>query len=236
MDDDSASGDVRAAFPAGFDAVADYRFPSQHAGIAIYIGFDDATAAAAGTDVRRVADLLASVVDQLAPGAERDVTVVPAAPGGTGSNLDIVRRAAASAGDRVPSAEPGSAAARRAAPVRRLRPRTPAVVVDISRHRITIDDSPVSVTFTEFELLRALVERGDGALTRDELLGRLPGDGESRSARAVDDVVRRLRHKLEPHDDLIRTVRGVGYRFHPHDGVEVRRDAPGTAPARGRTP
>ena len=224
MNDDMHSGDAHTGFPPGFDAVAGYRFPAQHAGIAVYIGLDDATAAAAGTDVRQVAEVLASVVDRIAPGAEQEVTVVPAATGVSGSNLDVVRRAAA-AGAAAASAPVVGATPPRPAPVRRLRPRPPAVVIDISRHRVTIDGGSVGVTFTEFELLRALAESA-GPLTRQELLERLAGDGESRSARAVDDIVRRLRHKLGPHEDLILTVRGVGYRFHLHDGVEVRRDAP----------
>ncbi|MDQ4138677.1 MAG: winged helix-turn-helix domain-containing protein [Actinomycetota bacterium] len=237
MNNDSDPADARAGFSPGFDAVAGHRFPIRHAGIAVYIGLDDATAAAAGTDVRRVAEVLASVVEQVAPGAEHEITVVPAPIGSPDSNLDIVRRSGATgAGPAGPPPRPRDPAAARSAPVRRLRPRSAAVVIDISRHRITVDDRPITVTFTEFELLRALVESNGEALSRDKLLSRLPGDGHSRSARAVDDVVRRLRSKLEPHDDVIRTVRGVGYRFHPHDGVEVRHDGRSAAPTRGGTP
>lgn len=236
MDNENDSDDVHAGFSSGFDAVAGYRFPTRHAGIAVYIGLDDATAAAAGTDVRRVAELIASVVDRVAPGAEREVSVIPAPASPTGSNLDIVRRSAASAepAERVALAPAPQldAPAARVAPIWRLRPRTAAVVIDVSRHRITVDDRAVAVTFTEFELLRVLVKAEGEPLSRDELLRRLPAAGGPRNERAVDDLVRRLRHKLEPHDDVIRTVRGVGYGFHAHDAVEVRQDR-GTSGAGG---
>jgi DNA-binding response OmpR family regulator len=108
-------------------------------------------------------------------------------------------------------------------------------VIDISRHRITVDERPISVTFTEFELLRVLVDGGGQPLSRDELLRRLPAGGPS-NERAVDDLVRRLRHKLEPHDDVIRTVRGVGYGFHAHDAVEVRQGGAKSGTGGGELP
>jgi DNA-binding winged helix-turn-helix (wHTH) protein len=219
---DSANDSTGDGFAADFDAVAGLRPPTRYAGIAVYIGLDDATAAAAGTDVRRVAEAIAAVVDRLAPGAERQVTIVPAPAGGAGSSLEAVRRAA---GSGPPSSgtvvsQPVSAD-HPVAPIRRLRSRPADVVIDVSRHRIIVDDRPIGVTFAEFELLRALVHGGGRALTREELLHAMPEAARPSSARAVDDLVRRLRGKLEPHDDVVRTVRGVGYRLHAHDGVQV---------------
>ncbi len=99
-------------------------------------------------------------------------------------------------------------------------------MIDVSRHRVSVDGRALSVTFGEFELLRRLVANEGVALRREDLLAGVgrDGDPDPRAARAVDDLVRRVRQKLEPYGEVIRTVRGVGYRFDRHDDVLVRAD------------
>lgn len=73
----------------------------------------------------------------------------------------------------------------------------------------------VELSGAEYDLLLALLENAQCVIGRDALLeisrGRIPGS----SARSVDVLVCRLRGKLrdDENQDLIRTVRGVGYIF-----------------------
>lgn len=82
-----------------------------------------------------------------------------------------------------------------------------------SKHIVKVNDSEVSLTLKEFEMLCLLLESRDIVLTRDQLLNKVWGysfDGENRT---VDVHVRTLRNKLKPCDDIIETVRGIGYKI-----------------------
>ncbi|MEX2441390.1 MAG: winged helix-turn-helix domain-containing protein, partial [Pontimonas sp.] len=45
--------------------------------------------------------------------------------------------------------------------------------------------------------------------------------GDAPNERTIDVYVRRLRQKLEPYPDIVRTVRGQGYRFDRHADVTI---------------
>jgi two-component system OmpR family response regulator len=69
----------------------------------------------------------------------------------------------------------------------------------------------------EFSLLRALVERPQRVLTRDQLLEYARGRESEAFDRAIDTQISRLRRKLGSRDEaeLIRTIRNEGYMFLP---------------------
>ena len=71
----------------------------------------------------------------------------------------------------------------------------------------------------------ALVLREGRAASRDELIDVVWHEGEEErpSERTIDVHIRRLRAKLGGYSDIIRTVRGQGYRFDRHADVEVLR-------------
>ena len=69
----------------------------------------------------------------------------------------------------------------------------------------------VELTFKEFELLRLLCARRGVALTRDEILQTVWDYDYTGETRTVDMHVKALRQKLG--DDVIATVRGVGYKL-----------------------
>ena len=74
----------------------------------------------------------------------------------------------------------------------------------------------MTLTYVEFEILRAMAERPGRVFTRQALLERLWGDSDYRDPRTIDVHVRHLREKLETdprRPEYIFTVRGVGYRF-----------------------
>jgi DNA-binding response OmpR family regulator len=90
------------------------------------------------------------------------------------------------------------------------------VILDRDLRRVTVDGSPVRLTFSEFELLGCLLSRPGHAFNRQELLRAIWGDSAYRDPRAIDVHIRHLREKLEPQPEapsLILTVPGQGYRF-----------------------
>jgi DNA-binding response OmpR family regulator len=90
------------------------------------------------------------------------------------------------------------------------------VALDRDLRRVTVDDTQVRLTFSEFELLGCLMSRPGYAFNRQELLRAIWGDSAYRDPRAIDVHIRHLREKLEPRPEepsLILTVPGTGYRF-----------------------
>jgi DNA-binding response OmpR family regulator len=106
------------------------------------------------------------------------------------------------------------------------RPRTPAepepvpalhvggLVVDPDARTVVVDDAPVELTRTEFDILAALAARPKSAFTRRQLIEAVWGGEWYGDEHVVDVHVGHLRRKLgddanEPR--FVRTVRGVGY-------------------------
>jgi DNA-binding response OmpR family regulator len=90
------------------------------------------------------------------------------------------------------------------------------ITLDPALREVTRDGERVSLTFSEFELLHALLSRPDRVHGRHDLLRAIWGESAYRDPRAIDVHVRHLREKLEdvPEDPrLILTVRGAGYRI-----------------------
>jgi DNA-binding response OmpR family regulator len=90
------------------------------------------------------------------------------------------------------------------------------LVLDRAQREVTRDGEPVRLTFSEFELLDALMTDPGRLLNRQELLRAIWGDSAYRDPRAIDVHIRHLREKLEPEPDkpqYILTVRGAGYRL-----------------------
>jgi DNA-binding response OmpR family regulator len=90
------------------------------------------------------------------------------------------------------------------------------ISLDRVQREVTVDDTPVRLTFSEFELLDALMAEPGRLLNRQELLRAIWGDSAYRDPRAIDVHIRHLREKLEPEPErprYILTVRGAGYRL-----------------------
>ncbi len=76
--------------------------------------------------------------------------------------------------------------------------------------------NPVQLTALEFKLLYQLASRPDETFSRNDLQELVWGSGQGNTERAVDVLVNRLRSKLGELPGggaIVRTVRGVGYRF-----------------------
>lgn len=85
--------------------------------------------------------------------------------------------------------------------------------LDVPGHRLLLDGAEVTLTATEFRLLKILMERCNRVQTRDKLLMDVWQYSEDVDSRTVDTHIRRLRRKLGPEADRIDTVIGVGYRM-----------------------
>jgi len=87
--------------------------------------------------------------------------------------------------------------------------------IDHTSRRVTAHGARLDVAPTEYRLLHFFMTHPDRAFTRSQLLDRVWGDQVYLEERTVDVHIRRLRKVLEPtcHDQLLQTVRGVGYRF-----------------------
>jgi DNA-binding response OmpR family regulator len=99
----------------------------------------------------------------------------------------------------------------------------PALVIDVPGREVLLRGAPVALTRLEFELLAFLARYPGMVHTRTELLQYVwetPDTGIP--GRTVDVHVRRLRSKLGEFEELVGTVRGVGYRFARSRDVEYR--------------
>ncbi|MDQ1581820.1 MAG: hypothetical protein QOD05_2595 [Microbacteriaceae bacterium] len=183
-------------------------------GFVLYVGIDEAKAAAAGTDLGRIVEALKQLTAEIAPEAETYAAVALAPEGAGGRDVDVVRLALQ---------DPAAIAKYRHIPEEEDRA-SGGVVVDISRKRLTLDNENSALTYKEFELLQYLVLREGRTIERAELISSLwnASDDEVPNERTIDVHVRRLRSKLGRYEDIVRTVRGVGYRFDRHADVSIR--------------
>ncbi len=83
--------------------------------------------------------------------------------------------------------------------------------INIETREIFFKNEEVHLTKMEFDLLVLLAEHQGKPFTREELLNKVWGFEFTPTTRTVDTHVLQLRQKFG--DDLIETVRGVGYRF-----------------------
>jgi len=182
-------------------------------GFALYVGIDEATAAAAGTSLVEIAAALRKTIAELVPAAaDETYAAVALAPVGIGGRpVDVVRTAL-----RDPKAlakingNSESQAAR-------------GIVVDLNRKKVFADGRNAELTQKEFELISYLIENQGETITRRELVDAVWADDEAEAPndRTIDVHVRRLRSKIAGYEDIIRTIRGGGYRFDKHPDVLV---------------
>jgi len=91
--------------------------------------------------------------------------------------------------------------------------RADKLVVDILRHKVTVEKKEVELTPMEFKLLTTLMERRGRVQSRERLLSDVWDIASDVTTRTVDTHVKRLREKLGKAGGSIATVRGIGYKF-----------------------
>lgn len=188
-------------------------------GFALYVGIDEATAAAAGVSLTDLVAALRKTVAELVPAAAQETyAAVALAPKGIGgSNIDATRIALRDprAIDRLtaPKASRGDS----------NRPAL-GVTIDLTRQKVFVDGNVAGLTEKEFALLTYLIENTGETISRQEIVDVVwagEASGSIPNERTIDVHVRRLRAKLGIYEDIVRTVRGGGYRFDTHPDVLI---------------
>ncbi len=91
----------------------------------------------------------------------------------------------------------------------------PGIRISLLNYELTIDGNTIAVPPKELELLHHLASHPNRVYTREQLLEEVWGFDYFGDSRTVDVHVKRLREKLEGHEDgwQLKTVWGVGYKF-----------------------
>jgi two-component system alkaline phosphatase synthesis response regulator PhoP len=85
--------------------------------------------------------------------------------------------------------------------------------IDKSKYQVTVKNQEITMPRKEFELLLLLASQPGRVIRREEIYRQVWGDEVIVGERTIDVHIRKLREKIG--DDLIRTIKGVGYRFSP---------------------
>jgi two-component system OmpR family response regulator len=88
--------------------------------------------------------------------------------------------------------------------------------IDVARHQVSFQGSPLELTPKEFELLLFLARNKGLVFSREQLLDKVWGYDYAGETRTVDVHIRWLRQKIEidpAHPRILLTVRGAGYKL-----------------------
>jgi DNA-binding response OmpR family regulator len=184
-------------------------------GFALYVGISEQDAQDAGLTLAQIAQALKQTIATLVPAktSETYAAIALAPEGSTGRNLDITRLALRE--PRATSTPTNTEADEKTA--------AKGLVVDLTRKRLFVDGANAQLTCKEFELFAFLIENTGETVSRKQIADISDRCGESTpNARTIDVHVRRLRAKIAGYEDVIRTSRGVGYRFDKHPDVLVQ--------------
>lgn len=87
------------------------------------------------------------------------------------------------------------------------------LVVDFLGHTVFIRSEEISLTPKEFAILSYFIQNKNIAISRDVLLNQVWGYDFFGDDRTVDTHIKMLRNNLKEYRNLIKTVRGMGYKF-----------------------
>ena len=87
------------------------------------------------------------------------------------------------------------------------------ISLDDGRRLVCAEGRQCALTYTEYELLKALISNCGMVLSREKLMVLVWGTDFAGESRTVDVHVKTLRQKLGSCGDLIKTVRNVGYKI-----------------------
>ena len=85
--------------------------------------------------------------------------------------------------------------------------------LDKDAHDVTVDGQTVDLSNKEFELLAYFMENQGMALSREKILNNVWNYDYFGDARTIDTHVKKLRSKLGPKGDMIKTIWGMGYKL-----------------------
>lgn len=85
------------------------------------------------------------------------------------------------------------------------------VMMDVENFSVYVDDQKVEIGLAEFKLLRFLMSNAEKVFDRAQLLDRVWGMQADIEERTVDVYILRLRKALKGAENVVKTIRGVGY-------------------------
>lgn len=85
--------------------------------------------------------------------------------------------------------------------------------IDLNSHKVKADNIPVELTRKEFEILVFLIENKNKVLSREEIKNKVWDDNNFTDLRSVDTHIKNLRMKLGENGDMVKTIRGYGYKI-----------------------
>lgn len=87
------------------------------------------------------------------------------------------------------------------------------IIIDDLSHEVSIDGENISLTHTQYELLKYFIENRGIALSRDKIIENIMGYDYEADDRTIDAHIKLLRSKLGKYRNYIKTIRNVGYKF-----------------------
>ena len=88
-----------------------------------------------------------------------------------------------------------------------------AIRLDAEKHKVSLGETYLDLSATEFALLAQFMSNPDIVFTRQKLIAAVHGHDYPVTDRSVDVQIMGLRKKLKEAGGMIETIRGVGYRF-----------------------
>lgn len=86
------------------------------------------------------------------------------------------------------------------------------ISIDDDKHTVSVDGDIINLTNKEYQLLFMLCSHVGRVYSRDTLIKSVWNDNIDSFSRSLDVHVRSLRTKLGPYENIIKTVRGIGYK------------------------
>ena len=87
--------------------------------------------------------------------------------------------------------------------------------IDTGKRQVFLSGAPLTLTKTEYKILYELVKKRGRVLSKDQIVTKILGYGPERqeAQNSVSFHIGSLRGKLKEHRQLIKTIRGVGFRL-----------------------
>jgi len=85
--------------------------------------------------------------------------------------------------------------------------------IDITKYEVKLKGQKIDLSMTEFKLLKIFIERRGWVFSRDQLLDYLWGNDKIVIDRTIDVHIKNLRKKLLHFGEMIKNIRGVGYKM-----------------------
>ncbi len=92
------------------------------------------------------------------------------------------------------------------------------LIIDIEKHEVAVEGQKIELTSTEFRILKLFVSNKNKVFSRYDILDYLWGDEKIVLDRTIDVHIKNLRDKLGKAGQLIKNIRGIGYKLDAHHG------------------